>query len=119
MIVNALWTDINNKVVEISFEKKEAKKQEMVDLQFKDFPDKLKKLELFAAEGGDFFLGDKMSYADLAVMDIEPWLVRNLLSVELPEKLKSIAAKTKAHPKVAAWLEKKTEDTFLGKRTTI
>jgi glutathione S-transferase len=112
MIVNTLWTDINTKVVEISFEKDEVKKQEMVDAQLKDIPDKLKKLELFAAEGGNFFLGDKMSYADLALMDIEPWIVRNLPGVELPEKLKSIVAKTQAHPKVAVWLEKRPKTPF-------
>jgi hypothetical protein len=53
-----------------------------------------------------------MSYADLAVMDVEPWLARNLPSVELPEKLKFIVAKTQAHPKVAAWLKKRPKTDF-------
>jgi hypothetical protein len=53
-----------------------------------------------------------MSYADLAIMDIEPWLAKTLPSIELPKKLKSIVAKTQAHPKVAAWLEKRPKTAF-------
>ena len=57
-------------------------------------------------------LGDVMSYADLALLDIEPWLGRTLADVPLPPKLKAIVTKVEADPKVAAYLANRPATPF-------
>ena len=53
-----------------------------------------------------------MSYADLALLDAEPWLARTVPGVQLPPQLKAIVTKVEADPKVAAYLAARPQTPF-------
>jgi len=100
--VSTLWLDIANKLVEAFFEKDPAAKKEKLEARRTATVEGFDRLAKLVK--GDFVLGDVMSYADLALLDIEPWLGRTLADVPLPPKLKAIVTKVEADPKVAAYL---------------
>lgn len=101
--VSTIWLDILQELVKIFFEKDEEKKEASKNARRKPTEDGLRQLARLVK--GDFVLGDAaMSYADLALLDAEPWIVRIYPDLELPEKLKSIVVKVKADPEVAPYL---------------
>ena len=53
---------------------------------------------------GDYFLGDRLSLADLALIDVESLIANFGVEVELPNKLREIADRVKAEANLAAWL---------------
>ena len=53
---------------------------------------------------GNFFLGDRLSLADLALVDVESLMINFDVEVELPLKLKEIADRVKTNDRIAAWL---------------
>ena len=58
-------------------------------------------------------LGDRFSYADLALLDAEPWFGRVLgEDVQYPEKMKQVVALTKQDKKIAAYLAARPETPF-------
>ena len=69
-------------------------------------------IEDFSPLQGDFVLGKQMSYADLALVDAEPWLERTIPDVKLPEKLKAVVTKVEADPKVAKYLASRPKSAF-------
>ena len=53
-----------------------------------------------------------MSYADLALVDAEPWLERTIPDVKLPEKLKAVVTKVEADPKISTYLASRPKTAF-------
>ena len=68
-------------------------------------------IELYVLQG-DFVLGGEMSYADLALVDAEPWLERTIPDVKLPEKLKAVVTKVEADPKISTYLASRPKTAF-------
>ena len=66
------------------------------------FPGVLERIDSWAR--GSFFLGDRLSLADLALIDVESLMINFDAGVELPSKLKEIADRVKANDRIAAWL---------------
>jgi len=108
--VSTLWLDIANKLVEVFFEKDEAVKAKKSEERKAPTVEGLEKLANLVK--GDFVLGDSMSYADLALLDAEPWLARTVPGVQLPAKLKAIVTKVEADPKVAAYIAARPKTPF-------
>jgi len=108
--VSTLWLDIANKLVEIFFEKDPAAKEEKIKARREPTVEGLKRLTQFVK--GDFVLGKQMSYADLALVDAEPWLERTIPDVKLPEKLKAVVTKVEADSKVAKYLASRPKSAF-------
>jgi len=108
--VSTLWLDIANKLVEVFFTKDEDAKAKLAAERKTPAIEALDKLASLVK--GDFVLGDKMSYADLALLDAEPWLARTVPGVQLPPQLKAIVTKVEADPKVAAYLAARPQTPF-------
>lgn len=108
--VSTLWLDIANKLVEIFFEKDPAAKAEKIEARRAPTIDGLNRLTNFVK--GDFVLGGEMSYADLALVDAEPWLERTIPDVKLPEKLKAVVTKVEADPKISTYLASRPKTAF-------
>lgn len=108
--VSTLWLDIANKLVEIFFEKDPAAKAQKIEARRAPTIDGLNRLASFIT--GDFVLGGEMSYADLALLDAEPWLERSIPDIKLPEKLKAVVTKVEADPKIAAYLAARPKTAF-------
>lgn len=101
MFVQAIYLDIGNKLIEIIFCKDAAKKAALIEERRQPTKDAFGRLGNLVK--GEFVLGDVMSYADLALMDVASWLEMVMPEVELPVKLQSVVDKVKADPKIAAY----------------
>jgi len=108
--VSTLWLDIANKLVEIFFEKDPAAKAEKIEARRGPTTDGLNRLANLVK--GNFVLGDELSYADLALVDAEPWLERTIPDIKFPEKLKAVVTKVEADPKIAAYLSSRPKTNF-------
>lgn len=53
---------------------------------------------------GDFFLGDRLSLADLALLDVQSLMENFKVPTELPAKLQDIVNRVKSNERIAAWL---------------
>jgi len=110
MFVCSLWLDILDKLVPIFFEKDEEKKASMIEPKQKSIEVMLQKLATLVK--GDFVLGDAMSYADLSLLDLPPWLSKTIPELEIPEKLKAVITKVEADPKISNWIATRPDTSF-------
>ncbi|XP_072050077.1 S-crystallin SL11-like [Amphiura filiformis] len=103
-------SDIRQILTKIYYENDEAKKAEMKKkAAAEDIPAVLTLLEKLA--GGDVFVGDSITAADIALFRTMEWVLNIVTGVTLDSypKLKSINDKVAKEPKIAAWLAKRPE----------
>jgi len=108
--VSTLWLDVISKLAEIFHEKDEEKKEEMIAARRASIVEALFKLSHFVK--GEFVLGKTMSYADLALLDLEPWVALTMPQIQTPEKLKEVIRKVEADPKIAGYLASRPAAAF-------
>jgi glutathione S-transferase len=114
MIVECI-DDLHKPTMFILFEKDEAKKAELT----KAFTDEklassLKMLENILKEnnGGDsYFIGDSMTWADIAFIDFCSWLGALKLPVPLNDspQLKALKERVEKSPKISEWIAKRPD----------
>jgi len=117
MIVDCV-EDVLKPSVVFYFEKDEAKKAELKEKFLKEtLPAAVASFEKLLKEnkGGDsFFVGDKLTWADLAVTDITHWF--GSLQIELPfadaPKLKALKDRVESIPQIAEWIKKRPVTTL-------
>jgi len=102
MIVETFWTEIGLRIGKSYFGNDEEGKKRAKEENTKLFPVILERIESWVR--GDFFLGDRLSLADLALIDVESLIENFGVEVELPDKLREIADRVKAEENIAAWL---------------
>ncbi|XP_070555868.1 hematopoietic prostaglandin D synthase-like [Ptychodera flava] len=109
--------DIYSKLQAMFLEKDEAKKKEMMDKNYGEyFPNLLKCLEklLVQNQGGDgYFVGDKVTLADLSFTAITYNLVEWKSDVfkDCP-KLAALKTRVEKLPRIAEWMKKRPETPF-------
>nr|XP_054774140.1 S-crystallin SL11-like [Lytechinus pictus] len=109
--------DIFTKMIKVSFEKDEATKKELSkNFMEKDSVAILTFMETTLKKNGEgkgFFVGDKMTLADIAVFTLSEMLDNGFpgLMDKYP-LLKDFAGRVRAQPKIAAWIAKRPESSF-------
>jgi len=112
MVVDCVMDLINGHLVDTLQEKNEEKKEEMKKKLFEEqVPASFGNLEKLLKQnnGGDgYFVGDSLTWADLAVMDILNWLdfFNYTPDMSAYPKTKALIEKLHAHPKIAEWMKK-------------
>ncbi|XP_078384006.1 glutathione S-transferase-like [Oculina patagonica] len=115
-MINDGAVDLRNAVVKFHFEKDEAKKEELKKEFFDTtLPTRLEKFD--ALLKGPFFLGDKLTYADITFFDV----FNNFLGLgkpEVPEQLSKFPKLVEHYKRVLdvagikAWVEKRPKTDF-------
>lgn len=103
--------DVLKQTITFFRESDEAKKTELRDKFAKDFlPGALQNFEklLKQNKGGDgYFVGDKMTWADIGFADLCTWI--SSVKVEIPfadvPKLKALKERVESTPKIAEWIK--------------
>jgi len=102
MIVETLWAEVGTRIGKTIFGDEEAKERAREE-NSKLFPDILERVATWAK--GDYFLGDRISLADLALIDVESLMINHGVGIDLPDKLNDIAKRVKSNERIAAWIE--------------
>jgi glutathione S-transferase len=102
--------DVLKQTVVYFFEKDQAKQVELKEKFVKeDLPNFIAMFEKLLAQnnGGNFFVGDSMTVADIGFLDLCSWITTTGVTVPLEKapKLKALHDKVEAHPKIAAWIK--------------
>lgn len=113
MVVECI-SDMMDPIMPCYREKDPAKKDEMRSNYEDLLPDFLEKMEnlLKLNQGGDgYFVGDSLSWADLAVMNAWHWIPGFGVFPQIHKypKLQAHRLRIEEHPKVADWLERRPE----------
>lgn len=117
MIVDC-FGDVSKPMMKIMMESDEAKKAELKKKFLEEeLPKSLAAVEklLEGNKGGDgFFVGDAVTWADLALLDASDWLsmIGADSQIDNYPKLKALREKLSKSPKIAAWLEKRPKTGF-------
>ncbi|KAL9962491.1 hypothetical protein ACROYT_G031596 [Oculina patagonica] len=108
--------DLFNALIKVFFEKDEAKKEELQkEFHGTTLPAKLEKFD--ALVKGPFFLGDKLTFADIIFFDLNNGFLGKG-KPEVPEhlskhpKLAKLYEHVRDVPGIKAWLEKRPESQF-------
>ncbi|XP_078383977.1 hematopoietic prostaglandin D synthase-like isoform X2 [Oculina patagonica] len=109
-------TDLFNGIVKFNFEKDEARKEELKKEFFETtLPARLEKFD--ALLKGPFFLGDKMTYADIAFFDLNNGFLGQG-KPEVPEHLSKFPKLAEHYkrvldvPGIKAWVEKRPKSDY-------
>jgi len=105
--------DVLKHTITFFHEKDEAKQTELKDKFVKEtLPEALRSFEKLLKEnkGGDsYFVGDKMTWADIGFADLCSWFTS--LGIEIPfgeaPKLKALKERVESEPKIAEWIKKR------------
>jgi len=117
MIVDCI-ADIAAPVGPMRFEQDAARKAELRDKYSKDaLPNHIKNLEKLLKDnkGGDsYFVGDALTWADIAFIDLCTWVECNGFTADFSAapKLKALRTKVEAQPKIAAWMKARPASDF-------
>jgi len=117
MVVDCI-ADVAAPVGPMRFEQDATRKAEQRDKYGKEtLPNHIKNLEKLLKEnkGGDaYFVGDALTWADVAFLDLCGWVESNGFTADLSAapKLKALKAKVEAQPKIAEWIKKRPANDF-------
>ena len=117
MIVDCLG-DIRLPTVAVRRETDETKKAELRATYSKDtLPPYILMVEKLLKEnkGGDgYFVGDSLTWADIAFTDLCCWIESNGMHLDLgpAPKLKALRQKVEGHPKIAEWIKNRPPSSF-------
>ncbi|EDV21531.1 Glutathione S-transferase 1 [Trichoplax sp. H2] len=113
MLADAFCNDILEKFYRIAFFERNEEKKTRLECEFRDciMPDFLDRLERFyIRDGGDFLLGDQLTYADLAFYRMIN-LCKRYLRCSHP-KLRDLYHKVSSLPNIAKWEQSKPKTRF-------
>jgi len=110
MIVDCV-DDVLTRSLKFFHEKDKTRQAELQEIFIKEYlPTSLKSLEklLVGNNGGDsYFVGDKMTWADIAFADLCTWLAGLQVEVSFDDipKLKALKERVESTPKIAEWIK--------------
>lgn len=108
--VTTLWVDILNKLVDVFMTTDEEEKARKAEELRDPITQALERLAGLVK--GEFVLGSVMSYADLALLDVEPWIARSIPEIPCPANFKDIVAKVEKDKKIAAYIANRPNTPF-------
>lgn len=108
--VTAVWTDIINQLAEIFHEKDETVKENMIGVRRSATVQNLDKLCNLVK--GEYVLGKVLSYADLALLDVEAWVALCIPDIQIPVKLAEVIKRVKTDKQVSAYLAERPPAAF-------
>lgn len=110
--------DMVKPLVQMFGEKDEEKKKELVKKYYEEtVPANLKNLEKLLCqknEGDGFFMGDKLTAADIVFHCCAEWVAtpEHPDALDSSPKVKALFGRIKAHDKIAPWLERRPKTMF-------
>merc|ERR1711915_452520 len=110
MVVETLWTDIASKIRPLFFTTDEEEKKKIKDNLIESLPKMLNKMEKWVE--GKYMLGDKLSLADIALIDVRDFLSKHVPEVQMPEGLEKAALNALNFPNIQAYVEKRPDSEF-------
>jgi len=117
MVVDCI-ADVAAPVGPMRFEQDQTRKAELRDKYGKEtLPNHIKNLEKLLKEnkGGDgYFVGDALTWADVAFIDLCTWVESNGFAADFSAapKLKALRTKVEAQPKLAEWIKNRPANDF-------
>lgn len=105
--------DMTQPLISLVHEKDEGRKAEMKKkFEEEQLPESLAKLEKMLK--GDYFVGDEMTWADIAIAQSLTWPAMAGVTVNYDKipKLKALKDRVESSPKIAAWIAKRPESPF-------